>query len=88
MAGKLDGKVAVVTGAGSGIGRAAAVRFAAEGAAVAAVDLNADAAKQTAAQIAAAGGSALTVAADVADRAQVGSAFGHILTEYGQIEVL
>ena len=88
MAGKLDGKVAVVTGAGSGIGRAAAVRFAAEGAAVAAVDLNADAAKQTAAQIAAAGGSALTVAADVADRAQVGSAFGQILTEYGQIDVL
>ena len=88
MAGKLDGKVAVVTGAGSGIGRAAAVRFAAEGAAVAAIDLNADAAKQTAAQIAAAGGSALTVAADVADRAQVGSAFGQILTEYGQIDVL
>ena len=88
MAGKLDGKVAVVTGAGSGIGRAAAVRFAAEGAAVAAVNLNADAAKQTAAQIAAAGGSALTVAADVSDRAQVGSAFGQILAEYGQIDVL
>ena len=88
MAGKLDGKVAVVTGAGSGIGRAAAVRFAAEGAALAVADLNADAAKNTAAQISAAGGSALAVAADVADRAQVSGCFAQILTEYGRIDVL
>ena len=88
MAGRLDGKIAVVTGAGSGIGRAAAGRFAAEGAAVAVLDLNADAAKETVAQVSAAGGRALAVAANVADRAQVDAAFGQILGEYGRVDVL
>jgi len=88
MAGRLDGKIAAVTGAGSGIGRAAAVRFAAEGAAVAVLDLNADAAKETVAQVSAAGGRALAVAANVAERAQVDAAFGQILGEYGRVDVL
>src|ERR1700759_1524808 len=86
--GKRDGKIAVVTGAGSGIGRAAGGLFAREGAAVAALDLYADAAKETGQQIAADGGRALAVPADVADRASVGSAFGQILGELGRVDVL
>ena len=88
MTGKLAGKTAVVTGAGSGIGRAAAVLFAREGAAVAVVDLNTEAAKDTAGEIAASGGTALPVVANVADRLQVTSAFEQIRNEYRHVDVL
>ncbi len=87
MAGKLDGQVAVVTGP-LGIGRAAAVLFAREGATVAAADLVGTAAKATVAQIAADGGSALAVTVDVADPLQVDAAFSEISNEFGRVDVL
>jgi NAD(P)-dependent dehydrogenase (short-subunit alcohol dehydrogenase family) len=88
MTGKLSGRVAVITGAGSGIGRAAADLFAREGAEVALVDLNAQAAKDATEQITAAGGRALAVGADVADAAQVDLAFRQISGEFGRVDVL
>jgi dihydroanticapsin dehydrogenase len=68
MGDRLAGKVTIVTGAGSGIGRATAIRFAEEGARVTCVDLNEDAVRETAAGI---GDQAVAVAADVSDPAQV-----------------
>lgn len=85
MAGRLDGKIAVVTGGGSGIGRAAAVLFAAEGAAVAVLDQNRYAAEDTSAEI---GERAIAVAADVADAAGVEAAFDRVGDELGPVSVL
>jgi NAD(P)-dependent dehydrogenase (short-subunit alcohol dehydrogenase family) len=72
---RLEGFHAVVTGAGRGIGRATALALAAEGATVAALDLDADQTAETAAAVDAAGGTAFPVQADVSDRAQVEAAF-------------
>jgi NAD(P)-dependent dehydrogenase (short-subunit alcohol dehydrogenase family) len=65
--GRLDGKAAIVTGAGQGLGRSTALRFAAEGAKVVIADLNGETARDTVEAIAAAGGEALAVIGDVSD---------------------
>jgi len=88
MAQQLAGKVAIVTGAGAGIGRAIAVRFAAEGAHVVVNDINPASADDAAREIAAAGGSALALAADVADKAAVDGLFDAMLARFGTLDVL
>jgi 2-keto-3-deoxy-L-fuconate dehydrogenase len=84
---RLDGKLAVVTGGASGIGRAIAQTFAACGAAVHILDLNGEAAEATARAIVAAGGSAVAHRCDVADRSDVAGVFEAVLRE-GKIDIL
>ncbi len=83
-----DGRTAVVTGAGSGIGRATALRLAAEGASVAVWDVREEAAAETATTIADAGGRAAAFAADVRDRDQVEGARDRSLEAFGSIRYL
>jgi 3-oxoacyl-[acyl-carrier protein] reductase len=85
---KLEGKIALVTGAGSGIGLAIALAFAREGAAVAVNDLREDAAAAAAERIVAAGGRALAVPADVADGRQVLKMFTRFLAVWNTLDVV
>jgi NAD(P)-dependent dehydrogenase (short-subunit alcohol dehydrogenase family) len=86
--GRLDGKIALITGAGRGIGRAAALRFAAEGARVAIAEIARAEGEATARAIEAAGGEALFVATDVTDPASVEAAVQATVARFGGLHVL
>ena len=85
---RLEGRIALITGAASGIGRAQALLFAREGAAVVAGDLNGDGAEQVVSEIQAAGGTGLAVKMDVSDEQSVRAAVETAVARFGRIDIL
>ena len=87
MAGRLEGRGALITGAASGIGRASARRFAAEGAKVICFD-RAEAVEETARLIGEAGGTAIAVRGDAGSEADVKAAIDKVVSEFGRLDVV
>jgi 3-oxoacyl-[acyl-carrier protein] reductase len=84
----LSGKVSIITGAGQGIGRATALKFAAEGARVAACDINLAPVEETVAAIRAAGGEAAAWDVDVTDKASIAAMVQGVMAKWGRIDTL
>jgi NAD(P)-dependent dehydrogenase (short-subunit alcohol dehydrogenase family) len=85
---RLEGKVALITGAASGIGRASALRFAQDGAAVMCADLDLEGARNTAAAIAEHGGSSSAIQLDVVDKDAVREALAKTISELGGLHAI
>ncbi len=85
---QLEGKVALVTGADSGIGKATALLFAGEGARVAALDLKPGELEATVREIEAAGGEAIAVAADISSREQMEDAVCRVTDRWGRLDIV
>jgi len=86
--GRLDGKVAIVTGSGRGIGRAIATRYAAEGASVVVADVNDEDGEATLADIAGAGGTAVFQHVDVTQEPQIKALVDRAVSEFGGLNVM
>jgi NAD(P)-dependent dehydrogenase (short-subunit alcohol dehydrogenase family) len=87
-AGRFAGRVAVITGAGGGVGRATAARLAAEGAAVAVADIRYAAARDTVDQITALGGAAQAFETDVSSESSVAALMSDTVAAYGRLDIL
>jgi NAD(P)-dependent dehydrogenase (short-subunit alcohol dehydrogenase family) len=85
---ELQGKVALVTGAGSGIGKAAAIRLAREGAMVGVLSHTDDEIRKTAQEIEQAGGKAIPLVADVGDESQMKKAVADLVQAYGRLDIV
>lgn len=88
MDGLLNGKVAIITGAGSGLGRAAALIFARHGATVAACDIGAETVAETAAMVETQGGRATAHVCDVADEAAVDALVAEVVAAHGRLDII
>jgi NAD(P)-dependent dehydrogenase (short-subunit alcohol dehydrogenase family) len=84
----LEGKNAIITGAGSGVGRASALHFAREGAQVVCADLDADRAKETVQLVEAAGGTAVPFAVDVSKEDEMAAAIAAVVDSFGRLDVV
>lgn len=85
---RLEGKVAVITGAGSGLGRHCSQLFTAEGAKVAIVDIDSDRAEQTLKIVTEEGGDAIAITADVSDKSQITAAVDQAAAHYGKLDIV
>jgi NAD(P)-dependent dehydrogenase (short-subunit alcohol dehydrogenase family) len=85
---RLEGKTAIITGSGSGVGRASALRFAEEGARVLCADLQLDWVKETARLVEAGGGTAIATECDVSQEGDVAAAVALAVDQFGRLDIM